>query len=375
MKYTETGFRALYKKISVFDITDTIRESIEGFPGADLADCVLTYGYIDREAGLTLEVLAAGLKVNERFRFAEGNDHISSKIRIENVKDVEFSLLEDSEGQLEKRYASKIAILSNYDADEEVEKSREIRSLDGFRDSSCIDDVLVRLLKDGLHPEECWARIIGLEKPCIVGTLLNEPAQDFGYHVGETIAFFVQETEDHKLICCSDMNPSMKLTAEDLADGSMLKEAIHVFLSERTNPHFIDILELLRDSYVWIPCSVIMGEIDQETLQQTLEAAEAEGDLMSLVGQTFTSQEDIRMVPDVLTNGDQYFFPVFTNAEEMGEYGERFSKVQEHFLKAISMARNNDKDVVGIVINPFSEPFVFEKQIFDLVEKMKSRLG
>jgi len=51
-----------------------------------------------------------------------------------------------------------------------------------------------------------------------MGTLLNEPNQNFGYHLNETIAFFVQETEDKKVICYSDMTPSMKLTADSLID-------------------------------------------------------------------------------------------------------------------------------------------------------------
>lgn len=48
--------------------------------------------------------------------------------------------------------------------------------------------------------------------------------------------------------------------------------------------------------------------------------------------------------------------------------------MQEHFLEALVLAKNNEKDLVGIVINAFSEPYVLEKEIWDLVEKMKSRI-
>ena len=67
------------------------------------------------------------------------------------------------------------------------------------------------------------------------------------------------------------------------------------------------------------------------------------------------------MVPDILQNGDEFFFPVFTTAEEMGEYGNNFSNIQRHFLEAANLARNNEKNVAGIVINAFSEPFVIPK--------------
>ena len=44
-----------------------------------------------------------------------------------------------------------------------------------------------------------------------------------------------------------------------------------------------------------------------------------------------------------------FFFPVFTSDDEMGEYGEDFSKLQRHFLEAAALARNNEKNVRGIV--------------------------
>ena len=58
----------------------------------------------------------------------------------------------------------------------------------------------------------------------------------------------------------------------------------------------------------------------------------------------------------------------------MGEYGEYFSKVQKHFLEAIMLAENNKKNVAGIVVNAFSEPFILRKEMFDLVKEMESWL-
>ena len=78
------------------------------------------------------------------------------------------------------------------------------------------------------------------------------------------------------------------------------------------------------------------------------------------------------MVPDILKNGDDFFFPVFTSKEEMGEYGEQFSKVQRHFLEAAGLARNNEIHVKGIVINAFSEPFEIPVELFDFIARMRS---
>lgn len=92
----------------------------------------------------------------------------------------------------------------------------------------------------------------------------------------------------------------------------------------------------------------------------------------SLAGHTFTSQDEVRMVPDILQSGDDFLFPVFTTAEEMGEYGDQFSKMQRHFLEAMILARNNEKNVKGIVINAFSEPFEIPVELFDIIAGIKS---
>lgn len=372
MKYDEMGFRGIYRQLNALKLTDQIRKTIADFPDADKANCVLTYGYIDHEAGVTLEILAGAKKEGNRFQFFNGNDSIRSFIRIEAVENDDLFWFEDADNSIKVRYSEKIKMLQGYDVSEEIEKTRGMGFLDESRDPHCVDDVLVYLTREGLQPEGCWVRISGLGDHWIMGTLLNEPNQDFGYHMGETIAFFVHETEDKKVICYSDMTPSMKLTAEDLADGSMLKEAIHAFNAERTEEHFIDIMEFLRDSLVWVPCNAILGEEDQAMFEKAVD--EAGADLSSLVGKTFSNQQHIRMVPDILQNGDRFFFPAFSSVEEMGEYGDHFSKVQKHMLEVIPLAINNEKNVAGIVINAFTEPFVLERSLFDMVEKMKSRI-
>lgn len=374
MKYQETGFRALYKQFCTFPLTKTIRNLISSFPGVEEANCVLTYGYIDTEAGLTMEILAAGVENNNKFHFFDGKDGSLMKLRIGSVENEDFTIIDDPDGSLKQRYAEKIEMLDTYVPNEDVEKSRGFSFLDGSRNKYFIDDVLVYLTRDGMEPEGCWARIIGLGDHFIMGTLLNEPEQNFGYHLGEKIAFFVHETENHKVICVSDMNPSMKLTAEDLEDGSMLRNAIHIFNQERTQDHFLDVLEFLRDSYVWIPCNTILSDEDYADMERAImETIENDGP-DSLLGKTFTNKNNIRLVPDILQNGEKFFFPVFTSADQMGDYGNHFSKVEKHFLDAIRLAANNPKNVSGIVIDAFTEPFVLEREIFDIVEKMKTRI-
>lgn len=43
-------------------------------------------------------------------------------------------------------------------------------------------------------------------------------------------------------------------------------------------------------------------------------------------------------------------------------------------MEAVNLARNNEKNVAGIVINAFSEPVVISRELFEIVEGMESGL-
>ncbi len=371
MKYSETGFRAIYHNFVTVHKNPDIEALMDSLPGSDVANGVLAYGYYDRDAGLTLEVLAAAFLTEDGFKYCPDVPDASLKIRVEALGDTEFHVVSKEDVYIAEKFADKLEMLKGYDASEEIELSRKIDLLDPCRDEVYIDDVLVRLIQDGLKPEACWTRITGIGDHWFMGTLLNEPHQDFGWHRGEEIAFFIHQDDD-EIFCYSDMNPSKWVTPEELEDGSMLKEAVAKFNSERSEPNFIDILEILRDSYVWVPCTAILSKADQENLMKLVD--ETEGDFSKIVDEKFTTEDSVRLVPDILQNGDSFFFPIFSSEEEMGEYGRDFSKVGKHILEVIPLARNNDHNVAGIVLNAFSEPFVLDAQLFDVVEKMKSRI-
>lgn len=203
MKFNEVGFRAYYHKFIVVPMKDKLRSVIENFPAADKANCILTYGYVDHSAGLTLEVLASAFKSDDGFLFEMGNPEINSKIRISLIMEDDCYYLKDENDQLYERYADKIDILAYYSSNDEIEKSRNMFFLDKYRSLEYPDDVLVYLLKDGNSPEGCWVRIETLSKHQIIGILLNEPYQDFGYHKGEEIAFYVHQKDDKEIVLCS----------------------------------------------------------------------------------------------------------------------------------------------------------------------------
>lgn len=77
MKYSETGFRAVYHNFCIFPLNESVKSVIEGFPGFKDADGVLAYGYYDRTAGLTLEMLCCTKEIDTNtFTFAKSPEDI-----------------------------------------------------------------------------------------------------------------------------------------------------------------------------------------------------------------------------------------------------------------------------------------------------------
>lgn len=235
------------------------------------------------------------------------------------------------------------------------------------------DEIInVILIKNQNNPEQVKVKFIEDAGDFLVGTLENEPNQQFDYHKGETIAFFPFTDDKGTTVYICDMNPSAQITEEDLADGKMLEEAVTRFNENRNNDTFIDVVEILRDSQVYVPYNVVMSDKDQEKIEKLID--NAGNNLDSLINMEFTTEGETRLIPDILENNGNYFFPIFSTEEAMGEYGDHFSKIPQSILDIIPLARNNDKKPVGIVLNAFSEPFILDKEIWDIVENMKSRL-
>ena len=100
-------------------------------------------------------------------------------VRIGEVSEEEFYIIDDPDGSLNERYAQKLDMLRNYEVSEEIVESRE-------------------------------------------------------------------------------------LTEEDLEDGTLLEDAVRVFRDNRNEETFFEVIQLLRDSYVWIPCSMVLSERDKK---------------------------------------------------------------------------------------------------------------
>lgn len=176
----DAGFRPLYHYVCAFELNDKLRDLIKDCPDANKASHAVVYGYIDSKKGLMLEILGAGKQAPKYFYFKEPYEGRKISIEASTVQDVEFMYFPELEPRFRKKYEPRISKLSKYDASEDLEKSRSFEFLDKLRDLQHPDDVKVILMKDGLKPEEVWVRLTGLGDHVLIGTMLNQPYQDYG---------------------------------------------------------------------------------------------------------------------------------------------------------------------------------------------------
>ena len=147
-----------------------------------------------------------------------------------------------------------------------------------------------------------------------------------------------------------------------------LELALSEFTANNTEENFVRLLVELSQSFVWVPCHARISDADQKRLIDMVNTCS--DDLNELVDRTFTMQDEVRFVPDILQNEGEFFFPIFTSEEAMGDYGKEFSNVQKHIADVLSLARNNEKPLRGFVLNAFTEPFVLPSELWDFFERL-----
>lgn len=374
MKVKETGFRAIYKNYCVFDLEKTLKDKIGSvfadFEGFDEANLFLGYGYIDHEAGLTVEILALGKRDGEERLYFAPNDTVSDKIRIANLMDIDFTI--EPEEKITEEYKEKVKIIKEgYAVSEKIEKTREMEFLDECRSPEYPDDIMVLLFTEELQPEGCWARIEDLGEGYFMGKLIVEPYQDFGIHLNDVFAFGLDQSEDGRVTAICDL--SHKESNHETSNEELIKAMIVKFNANPNTEDYVRIISLLMSIDIWVPCNAVFSEEDQQQFLNLVE--EAGDDLSKLEGKTVTSKDQTRLIPDILQSDEEYFFPVFTSIDEMGEYGNHFSKVGKSLIEVLPLARNNDKEISGIVVNAFSNPFPILKDFWDLIEEIDKNEG
>lgn len=366
----EVGFRPVYHYVCAFELNDELRELIRECPDAAKASHAVMYGYIDPKDGLMLEVLCAGKQAPKYFYFRDTYQGKRVSIQASKVENVEFMFFPDLAPRFYKQVLPRIELLKEYEASEKLEDTRKMDFLDSLRSLQYPDDVKVVLRKDGLKPEEVWVSLTEPGEHELLGTLLNQPFQNYGVNKGDTIGFNVEETDEKKLLCIKSFDEPKVLTKESLADGNILKQCIQDFLKDTENEElFQTLLVILKNSQVVVPCDVeisekaspIMDKIDNGLDFDSLSEEEK-----------IILQNDTRFLPSIITSQKKLFMPAFSSEDEIGDHHkDAEARLHMPMSSAVGMAVDMINNVEGIVINPYTDNFILNKELFDVIQEMK----
>lgn len=204
-KYSDMNFRSVDQQFCLIPIS-TEQSAHEG------DTLLLGYGYIDHDAGLSLQILGTAKKTEDWFVFHDVPTDARRIMRIGEVRDTEIFILENADGELRKQYQERISILQYYNSTEDILETRDCQELDQSRHLEYPDYIKVYLVNYENDAEAaCWVTIEG----CVEmedalqfwGVLLNEPEYGFACHKGDMIQFEVfQVGENEEYICCAEID-------------------------------------------------------------------------------------------------------------------------------------------------------------------------
>ena len=111
------------------------------------------------------------------------------------------------------------------------------------------------------------------------------------------------------------------------------------YLDEKTTEYIEALFKVLKQSKVWLPFNAYLMD-------------ESEG------------QEGVRLKPDILQKGDDYFYPCFSNEQEIPkEYYDRFSWLQLPVTDCLFAVEGRGRFAVRvIVLDVFSESVEIDKE-------------
>ena len=118
------------------------------------------------------------------------------------------------------------------------------------------------------------------------------------------------------------------------------------YLDEKTTESIEALFKVLKQSKVWVPFNAYLMD-------------ESEG------------QEGARLTPDILQKGDDYFYPCFSNEQEIPkEYYDRFSWLQLPFTDCLFAAEEVDRfPIRGIVLDALSDSVEIDKEAFEVIRQ------
>lgn len=211
MKVAEKSFHDIYKKVCLLEDNKLVEKvnlrDLFDYPPDEKLNGFLTYAYINSELGLVFEILAGAKILGDKIKSFPASYKKNICFRRADMEDTEIKIL--SADYIEA-FKDKIQIIEDkHKISTAKEKIRAAESLDELRHPNFPDDIAVLFYGENFRPEYAWVHCEDIEDKLIIGTLLNEPQQNFGCHSGDKIKFGIADFEGENI--CVALNDTTRL--------------------------------------------------------------------------------------------------------------------------------------------------------------------
>ena len=200
MKVEEVFFRDMYHQICLLIDADLARKFYDllEMPEGEFPDGLLTYGYIDEDAGFTFSIVGGAQTVDGRLKIFPINYKEAALVRRGATNSAEVKILADDYALA---FRDRIEMINDvYAVDDAREQTRFIKNLDAFRHPNYPDDVVVYFFSEEDKPELMWVRCLKVDENILTGELLNEPTKNFGCHAGDKIKFGLAQIGEKNIL-------------------------------------------------------------------------------------------------------------------------------------------------------------------------------
>lgn len=150
------------------------------------------------------------------------------------------------------------------------------------------------------------------------------------------------------------------INQETLEDGRVLLHLKHRFAENKTQQNLVAVLSCLRDSSVYVPLEETLSDEEMELLQNMKPGDKISMELIE------------RCKPQIMQKDGKFYFPMFSNMDQVPEEWKERSIFYLPVLKCIALAKTFEK-VTGMVLDVFTEPMVLDYNLVDLIPQIKSK--
>lgn len=147
---------------------------------------------------------------------------------------------------------------------------------------------------------------------------------------------------------------------KSLESGKVLIYLKERFLNKPTQEHILQLFDCLTDSDVWVPMNM---NISEESKQKFINTK---------VGEVVSLDEDLRLKPDYLADGEDLYLPIFSNVEQAEEeYRSYFNWINLDISQCFDLISNTTK-CKGIILDFRNNSLIIKDELLKVLKDINT---